>query len=226
MLAHVAESHIDVSSTSNVDQVKRLYSALWSLAIPTKIKVMFWRFIKNCLPTNVNLYNRRIHLDTTCTLCAGEAETVDHILFCPFTTSILSHLGIDLILPSSEQNWLLWLSSLFDQLDKKRMRVHWLPPLGDTIKVNFDACFSSRYRTSFSRVVAKNYGGSIMAAGTIPHHFVTNPEVAEAYACIDALVLARDVGFRSIIIEGDVLTVINKANCREDDRSVLRSLVM
>ncbi|KAK8707652.1 hypothetical protein V6N13_058707 [Hibiscus sabdariffa] len=91
---------------------------------------------------------------------------------------------------------------------------------------HFDACFSSRYRTSFSGVVARNYGGSIMAAGIIPHHFVTNPEVAEVYACIDALVLARDAGFRSVIIEGDALTIINKANCREDDHSVLRSLVM
>ncbi|KAK9010639.1 hypothetical protein V6N11_043517 [Hibiscus sabdariffa] len=104
-------------------------------------------------------------------------------------------------------------------------RMHWIPPLGDTIKVNFDACFSSRYRTSFSGVVARNNGGYIMAAGTIPHLFVPSPEVAEAYACIDALMLARDAGFNSVIIEGDALTVINKANCREADRSVLRSLM-
>ncbi|KAL4341176.1 hypothetical protein GQ457_08G012070 [Hibiscus cannabinus] len=242
LLAHVSDSQIVVSTNSNVDQIKRLYSALWSLAIPTKIKE--------------DSSGYKLHI----------------------VRSILSHLGIALFLPSLEHDWLLWLSSLFDQLDKRKMvlfvvsiwgiwtyrnnkihnqmsqsamdlvrfiksyvgeltsiadndaslcpasRMHWIPPLGDTIKVNFDACFSTRYRTSFSRVVARNNGG-YMAAGTIPHLFVPSPEVAEAYACIDALMLARDVGFNSVIIEGDALTVINKANCREADRSVLRSLM-
>ncbi|KAL4323627.1 hypothetical protein GQ457_11G005270 [Hibiscus cannabinus] len=209
MLAHVSNSQIVISTNSNVDQVKRLYSALWSLAILTKIKED---------PSGYKLYTVR---------------------------SILSHLGIDHFLPSSEHNWLLWLSSFFDQLDKKRMsyveelisiadndaslcpasRMHWIPPLGDAIKVNFDACFSSRNRTSFSGVVARNNGGYIMAAGSIPHRFVPSPEVAEAYACIDTLMLARDAGFNSVIIEGDALTVINKVNCRDADRSVLRPLL-
>ncbi|KAK8489298.1 hypothetical protein V6N13_023445 [Hibiscus sabdariffa] len=92
MLAHVSDSQIVVSTNSNVDQVKRLYSALWSLAISTKIK-----------------------------------------------------------------------------LDKKRMYYLWI-----------------------------YYGGYIMAAGSIPHRFVPSPEVAEAYAYIDALMLARDAGFNSI----------------------------
>ncbi|KAL4295494.1 hypothetical protein GQ457_12G001460 [Hibiscus cannabinus] len=68
-------------------------------------------------------------------------------------------------------------------------------------------------------------GVIFMVAGTIPHRFVPSPEVAEAYVCIDALMLARDAGFNSVIIEGDALIVINKVNCREADRSVLRSLV-
>ncbi|KAK8644056.1 hypothetical protein V6N13_013329 [Hibiscus sabdariffa] len=63
-----------------------------------------------------------------------------------------------------------------------------------------------------------------MAAGVIPHHFVANPELAEAYVCVDALNLARDTGFLSIIIEGDALTVINKVNCSGIDRSSLRAL--
>ncbi|KAK8618059.1 hypothetical protein V6N13_115934 [Hibiscus sabdariffa] len=103
--------------------------------------------------------------------------------------------------------------------------MQWLPPLGDAIKVNFDACFSSRYCSSFSRVFARNNGSSIMTVGTISHCFVPSPEVAEAYACVNALLLARDADFIYVSIEGDALTVINKANCRGDDRSILRSLV-
>ncbi|KAK8615386.1 hypothetical protein V6N13_016976 [Hibiscus sabdariffa] len=175
MLAHVSDSQIVVSTNSNVAQVKRLYSALWSLAIPMKIKIPqsamdLVRFIKSYVGELTSI------ADNDTSLCPA-------------------------------------------------LRMHWIPPLSDAIKVNFDACFSSRYRTSFSGVVARNNGGYIMAVGTIPHHFVPSPEVAEAYACIDALMLARDAGFNSVIIEGDALTVINKANCREADRSVLRSLV-
>ncbi|KAK8655914.1 hypothetical protein V6N13_108478 [Hibiscus sabdariffa] len=246
LLAHVANSRIGVSSTFNVDKVKRLYSALWSLAIPSKIKVMFWRFIKNYLPTNVNLYNKRIHLATNWILCAGEAETVDHILFClsppvsyliwelifsyPLrsTTGYYGFRAFLISLIRRECSYVGELTSIADNAASlcSASRLHWLPPRDDAIKVNFDACFSSRYRTSFFGVVARNYRGSIMAIGTIPHRFVPSPEMAEAYACIDAILLARDAGFRSVIIEGDALTVINKANCRKDDRSVLRSLVM
>ncbi|KAK8509481.1 hypothetical protein V6N12_001488 [Hibiscus sabdariffa] len=64
-----------------------------------------------------------------------------------------------------------------------------------------------------------------MAAGIIPHHFVTNLELAEAYACVDALNLARDTRFLSVIIEGDAFTVINKVNCSGIDRSSLRALM-
>ncbi|KAK9028151.1 hypothetical protein V6N11_067963 [Hibiscus sabdariffa] len=251
LLAHVANSRIGVSSTFNVDKVKRLYSALWSLAIPSKIKVMFWRFIKNYLPTNVNLYNKRIHLATNWILCAGEAETVDHILFC--LSPPLDKKRMVLLVVSIWGIWSYRNNKIHNQVSQSAMdlvrfissyvgeltsiadnaaslcsasRLHWLPPRDDAIKVNFDACFSSRYRTSFFGVVARNYRGSIMAIGTIPHRFVPSPEMAEAYACIDAILLARDAGFRSVIIEGDALTVINKANCRKDDRSVLRSLVM
>ncbi|KAK8525899.1 hypothetical protein V6N12_020386 [Hibiscus sabdariffa] len=193
MLAHVSDSQIVVSTNSNVAQVKRLYSALWSLAIPMKIKVKQ----KRCI-----IFYFALSLTTSYLTWA--------LIFSYPLRSITGEL-----------------TSIADNDTSlcPALRMHWIPPLSDAIKVNFDACFSSRYRTSFSGVVARNNGGYIMAVGTIPHHFVPSPEVAEAYACIDALMLARDAGFNSVIIEGDALTVINKANCREADRSVLRSLV-
>ncbi|KAK8583112.1 hypothetical protein V6N13_021827 [Hibiscus sabdariffa] len=74
----------------------------------------------------------------------------------------------------------------------------WSPPSGDTIKINFDASFIVQLYLSFSGVVARNAKGLIMAAGIIPHHFVANPELAEVYACVDALNLARDMEFLSV----------------------------
>ncbi|KAL4284762.1 hypothetical protein GQ457_16G021660 [Hibiscus cannabinus] len=89
------------------------------------------------------------------------------------------------------------------------------------IKVNFDASFIAQYHLSFSGVVARNAKGLIMVVGIIPHHFVTNPDMAEIYACIDALKLARDSRFITVIIEEDVLTIINKVH---DMRAFFSSL--
>ncbi|KAL4318432.1 hypothetical protein GQ457_18G016830 [Hibiscus cannabinus] len=63
-----------------------------------------------------------------------------------------------------------------------------------------------------------------MVAGIIPHHFVANPKMAEAYVCIDALNLVQDTRLLSVIIEGDALTVINMVNCSGIDQSSLRAL--
>ncbi|KAK8603914.1 hypothetical protein V6N13_096380 [Hibiscus sabdariffa] len=203
---------------------------------------MFWRFSNNYLPTKVNLYNRRFAITTTCSLCVVDLESMDHIMFCSFSTNILSQLGITIIPPSLEQSWIMWLSNLFDHFDEKKRvllvvsvwaiwyyrnnKLHnqasqtvmdlvrfirsyvweltsiadkvvpnssalcprWSPPSGDTIKINFDASFIAHLHLSFSGVVARNAEGLIMAAGIIPHHFVANPELAEAYACVDALI--------------------------------------
>ncbi|KAK8521746.1 hypothetical protein V6N12_066332 [Hibiscus sabdariffa] len=87
----------------------------------------------------------------------------------------------------------------------------WSPPSGDTIKINFDASFIVQLYLSFSGVVARNAKGLIMAAGIIPHHFVANPELAEVYACVDALNLARDMEFLSVIIEGMLLSSLTRS---------------
>ncbi|KAK9024797.1 hypothetical protein V6N11_004950 [Hibiscus sabdariffa] len=81
---------------------------------------MFWRFSKNYLPTKVNLYNTRFAITTTCSLCAVDLETVDHIMFCSFSTNVLSQLGITVILPLLEQSWIMWFSNLFDQFDEMK----------------------------------------------------------------------------------------------------------
>ncbi|KAL4341461.1 hypothetical protein GQ457_08G020710 [Hibiscus cannabinus] len=101
LLAHGGDLQVSVLNTLTADQVRRLYSALWSLPIPSKLKVIF-------------------AITTNCSLCAVDLKTVDHIMFCSFTTNILSQLRIPIILSSLEQSWIMWLSNLFDQFDEKK----------------------------------------------------------------------------------------------------------
>ncbi|KAK8653387.1 hypothetical protein V6N13_127393 [Hibiscus sabdariffa] len=98
--------------------------------------------------------------------------------------------------------------------------VKWTPPPGNAIKFNFDASFDSLLKTFVSGVVARNNESLLMATGTTPHCYVVNPEMTEVLVCEDAFILATELGFNRIIIEGDALTIINKAKARTDERSL------
>ncbi|GMI85140.1 hypothetical protein HRI_002183300 [Hibiscus trionum] len=97
--------------------------------------------------------------------------------------------------------------------------VHWLPPTGDVVKINFDASFTVNSGQSVSGIVIRNSEGLVMATGTYPHSHIANPEIAEACACDQALSLASDLGFRKVILEGDALSVVNKIASPASDKS-------
>ena len=58
---------------------KGIWSALWKLRIPNKIKVFGWRACNEILPTKLNLSKRRIIEDAMCPICL-RLESVVHAL--------------------------------------------------------------------------------------------------------------------------------------------------
>ncbi|KAK8613084.1 hypothetical protein V6N13_104406 [Hibiscus sabdariffa] len=88
--------------------------------------------------------------------------------------------------------------------------VKWFPPDGDIIKINFDASFHICSKSSVSRVVARNSQGLIVAACTHPHSRVVDAFIVEALAYKLAVTFAIDLGFHSVMVEGDSLSVIKK----------------
>ncbi|KAK8558830.1 hypothetical protein V6N13_098456 [Hibiscus sabdariffa] len=93
------------------------------------------------------------------------------------------------------------------------------------VKVNFDASFSSIMKTSVSGIIILDADGFILAASSNQNVFIANHETAEARACEQALILAKDVGFRSVIVEGDALTVITKINRSFEDMSEIWAIL-
>ena len=57
---------------------KKVWTALWNLKIPNKIKVFGWRACNDILPTRVNLSRRRIIIDEKCPICIRELESTIH----------------------------------------------------------------------------------------------------------------------------------------------------
>ncbi|KAK5811005.1 hypothetical protein PVK06_026322 [Gossypium arboreum] len=101
----------------------------------------------------------------------------------------------------------------------------WTPPKDDTIKINFDASFNQHTGRSVSRILVRNKDGLIMAACTFPWENVPDPVMAEARACLQAVTMAKEMGFQDVVVEGDALTVIRKLKSSDDDLSNIRSLI-
>ncbi|MBA0791596.1 hypothetical protein Gohar_016167 [Gossypium harknessii] len=64
-----------------------------------------------------------------------------------------------------------------------------------------------------------------MAAYTYPWENISDPVMAEARACLQAVTLAEDMGFQDVCIEGDALTIIRKLRSADEDRSCISSLI-
>ena len=58
----------------------QVWSKLWKLNVPKKIKVFRWLACQNILPTRANLRQRKVIDDDACILCSREAETGVHTL--------------------------------------------------------------------------------------------------------------------------------------------------
>ncbi|KAK8551365.1 hypothetical protein V6N12_040009 [Hibiscus sabdariffa] len=103
--------------------------------------------------------------------------------------------------------------------------VKWFPPDGSIIKLNFDASFNSASNSSVSGIVARDSHGFILAACTCPHRGIADAFIAEAVACEKAVSFALDLGFRSVQIEGDSLSVIKKINSTAMDKSIISPII-
>jgi hypothetical protein len=59
----------------------KMWSALWSLNIPPKIKSFWWKACHNALPTGETLFSRKLIANPICQRCRRAAETIEHIIF-------------------------------------------------------------------------------------------------------------------------------------------------
>ncbi|MBA0845808.1 hypothetical protein Goarm_022782, partial [Gossypium armourianum] len=100
----------------------------------------------------------------------------------------------------------------------------WRPPDYGIIKLNFDASFIQGKKLATTAVLARDYRGEVVGADTYLFEEVGDAFVAKARACEKALLFARMMGFRRLIVEGDSLSVIKNVKKKEEDRSVLRPI--
>lgn len=88
--------------------------------------------------------------------------------------------------------------------------VTWKTPEESKVKINFNGAYRRESYLSASRVIVRNSGGEILCSRSTLHQGVSSAFAAEALACLAAMEMGKDMGWRDIIVECDSLTVIKK----------------
>lgn len=61
--------------TGDIDWLK-----MWSLAVAPKVKNFLWRAMRSCIPTLLNLRQKKIEVYPICPICHDSLESVEHVL--------------------------------------------------------------------------------------------------------------------------------------------------
>ncbi|KAA3466275.1 Ribonuclease H-like superfamily protein [Gossypium australe] len=119
------QSH-EVDPTAYVLQnaYKNFYKKLWSLNLPSKIKITTWKISWNYLPTRVNMHHRRLSTILLCPRCGAGAEDINHLFReCPVSLEIWKQLDLLEVLKNSDMMFKEWLAWAFEECSFRQCRL-------------------------------------------------------------------------------------------------------
>jgi len=98
---------------------RTLWTRIWSLAIPPKMKTFLWSLCQNAIPTRENLHKRKMLPNPFYPFCSTHMETTEHLfLLCKWTKKIWADPHINLISnPSYITRFDQWLMEIFEGRD-------------------------------------------------------------------------------------------------------------
>ncbi|MBA0566883.1 hypothetical protein Golob_011656, partial [Gossypium lobatum] len=109
------------------------------------------------------------------------------------------------------KSYLLDLDAVQEKLPGHLIRVeHWRPPEDCCLKIYFNAMYHVHSQASCAGIVIRDNQGIVLGSKTNMNMHIPSPFVAVALACLQAITLGLDLGFRYVIIEGDSPTLIQK----------------
>jgi len=56
-----------------------LWTKIWKLSIPPKMRIFIWSACHNAIPTRENLYKQKVLPHPICTLCNNQVKTTEHL---------------------------------------------------------------------------------------------------------------------------------------------------
>jgi ribonuclease HI len=101
----------------------------------------------------------------------------------------------------------------------------WSPPPKGTVYINVDAALFPPTRRMGIGVVIRNHSGDCLTACSELQDEVTMPELAEALALRRAISLAGEKGFDKVMVVSDCLSLVQRFQSLELDRSLIGVVV-
>jgi ribonuclease HI len=101
----------------------------------------------------------------------------------------------------------------------------WSPPPEGMVMINVDAAIFSPTRQMGLGVVIRDHSGQCLAACSETQDEVVTPEMAEALALRRAVLFAREEGFSRVIFSSDCLSLVNRVNALQQDRSIIGPVI-
>ena len=89
-----------------------------------------------------------------------------------------------------------------------REKEGWKRPIEDFVKLNIDGSFNEETGTGATGAIIRDHTGGVVAMGQRYLSHVGDAPMAEAYALLDGLRLAEQVGCNRIIINSDCMQVV------------------
>ncbi|XP_041016311.1 uncharacterized protein LOC121258849 [Juglans microcarpa x Juglans regia] len=83
---------------------------------------------------------------------------------------------------------------------RDRSMVRWKPPIGSSIKVNWDAAFESKNQKMGGGVMIRDSKGEILASLCMNKHYVSHPLIAETLALWRAMSLCAELNISSVLL--------------------------
>jgi hypothetical protein len=68
-------------SSDNPEGERAIWKKIWSVSVPSKVKVFTWKVVRNGLPTRLNKKYRHLEEESSCQLCGHPEEDRFHVIY-------------------------------------------------------------------------------------------------------------------------------------------------
>ncbi|MBA0809166.1 hypothetical protein Gohar_024838, partial [Gossypium harknessii] len=107
------------------------------------------------------------------------------------------------------KSYLLDLDAVQEKLLGRLIGVeHWRPSKDCCLKINVNVMYHVHSQASCAGIVIRDNQGIVLGLKTDMNMHIPSPFAVVALACLQAITLSLDLGFRYVITKGDSLTVI------------------